>query len=475
MGVRSIKVLCFLFLLLIFINGVHADNPTLKWTKRFDDKTGLDITSTYFKETNSQCTIKSVSISQNGDFILAEGQFIGTAKHVMKTYSKSGNMLHEDFFPYTINIFESHPDRFIWDSDTLITTTIPSNLLGVVYNYEINGTTIKTNHVNGKLWIKNLIVSQDGKYISIIDGNKKVSLFDSNANLLVSGTYDGSGNLLDSAISNNGDIVVVSDDGRLILFDKTGAEIFRNNIDFRSGFVKISPDGKRIAVYNYNHNKEFFGIAYYDNSGEELWKKNKFIKEQNYPINDLEIRYNNNYYLAYIQKNDIEIINDQGELVGNYSFDEYIERLSISEEGNYILVSTGCEYLYYLENIQDSKHRIVILANSIDYSLASDFFSYLKNKNMNIVHATSVDFEQYKNEKFVVILGGPDAPEGVGEIVQEVLDENEQNQIREKGNRKMYANTNTWDQGQSIVVIAGSNREETKNAEDENKGLFTTS
>jgi hypothetical protein len=113
--------------------------------------------------------------------------------------------------------------------------------------------------------------------------------------------------------------------------------------------------------------------------------------------------------------------------------------------------------------------KIVVLANSIDYGLASDFFNFLENNGFETVHATVDDFVSYKEEKFIVILGGPDAPEGVGEIVQEVLSEVEENSIREVGARKKYARTNMWIQGQRVMVIAGSNRQETKNAHEENR------
>ena len=116
------------------------------------------------------------------------------------------------------------------------------------------------------------------------------------------------------------------------------------------------------------------------------------------------------------------------------------------------------------------KPRILLLANSIDYSLASDFFRFLENKGIEVVRATASDFYQYKNEKFIVILGGPDAYEGVGEIVREVLMNREQNWLRERGNRRMYVKTNVWTQGQVVFIIAGSDRYETQRAHEESRG-----
>ncbi|MEE8167819.1 MAG: hypothetical protein V3T58_02965 [Candidatus Hydrothermarchaeales archaeon] len=116
-----------------------------------------------------------------------------------------------------------------------------------------------------------------------------------------------------------------------------------------------------------------------------------------------------------------------------------------------------------------TKPKIVVLANSIDYELASDFFGFLGNKGMEVVHSTTTDFDQYKLEKFIVILGGPDAPEGVGDVVGEVLMNSDQNAIREQSAKKMYVKTNIWTTGQRVMVIAGSGRDQTKEAHQENR------
>ncbi len=113
--------------------------------------------------------------------------------------------------------------------------------------------------------------------------------------------------------------------------------------------------------------------------------------------------------------------------------------------------------------------RIVLLANSVDYELAADFIEFLQSKGVNVTRSTAPDFEQYKSEKFVAVLGGPNAYEGVGNMVQGILSSEEQEYLRVKGNRKMYVKTNVWAQGQSVFVIAGSDREQTKQAHIENR------
>jgi parallel beta-helix repeat protein len=116
------------------------------------------------------------------------------------------------------------------------------------------------------------------------------------------------------------------------------------------------------------------------------------------------------------------------------------------------------------------KPKIVLLANSIDLNLSSNFTVFLKGQGVDIIYVNASNFSEYKQERFIVILGGPDAYEGVGEIVREVLNESEQGWLREKGNRRMYVKTNVWRTGQVVMIIAGSDREETQKACEENKG-----
>jgi hypothetical protein len=68
-------------------------------------------------------------------------------------------------------------------------------------------------------------------------------------------------------------------------------------------------------------------------------------------------------------------------------------------------------------------------------------------------------------------MGGPDAPEGVGDIVREVLSDSEEEALREKGAKKVFIKSNIWAPEQKIIIVAGSDRENTKDAFDEQLNL----
>ena len=117
--------------------------------------------------------------------------------------------------------------------------------------------------------------------------------------------------------------------------------------------------------------------------------------------------------------------------------------------------------------------RIVVLANDIDYDLAGDFFGFLDNKGLEIIRATADNFEEYKTESFIIILGGPDAYDGVGSIVGEILSEYENDDVRKAGARRMFVKTDPWElkPGQRVIILAGSDRQQTKRAHEENRGI----
>jgi hypothetical protein len=113
---------------------------------------------------------------------------------------------------------------------------------------------------------------------------------------------------------------------------------------------------------------------------------------------------------------------------------------------------------------QQPEPRIVVLANSVDFELAANFFGFFRPM-IEVTHVTADNFNKYKGEKFIVILGGPDAYEGVGEIVREVLEEGEENYLRINGNRNMYVKRDIWTEGQEVIVLAGYCRHQTQKAE----------
>jgi hypothetical protein len=105
--------------------------------------------------------------------------------------------------------------------------------------------------------------------------------------------------------------------------------------------------------------------------------------------------------------------------------------------------------------------QVIVVANSIDSALNTDFVESLKPEwDVLLVHPS--EYEPYKTNTYVVVLGGSKAPEGTGEIVESIL--------QESGTaRDMQVNLNVWQPGQVVVVLSGADRETTRTACETNK------
>jgi hypothetical protein len=220
----------------------------------------------------------------------------------------------------------------------------------------------------------------------------------------------------------------------IILFSETSSAASRRLIPIVNSphdavdlSVVIPNSGVRIALYNYDP-KENSGI---------------FIVVKNGEIVDSK------YYKNIVKGEHLELVKD---------CEIYV--LEATENGVDLIFS--CVYPY-----------AVVVTNSIDLNLSSDFIDFLVSKGVVVSVISASDFEDYKETSTIIILGGPDAPEGIGGIVQGILIESEQAFLKINGNRQMYVKTNVWTLNQNIVIIAGSDRFETRLAVSENKEYLT--
>jgi parallel beta-helix repeat protein len=117
-----------------------------------------------------------------------------------------------------------------------------------------------------------------------------------------------------------------------------------------------------------------------------------------------------------------------------------------------------------------SRENALLVANSVDYALASDFLSYIKQNKIewNLTHPSGLSQEMMVNNRLIIILGGPDAYDGVGDIVKEVLSDAEEEAVRQSGSQRMFVKfnvwTDMWSHKQIVIIIAGSNRDGTNKA-----------
>lgn len=113
---------------------------------------------------------------------------------------------------------------------------------------------------------------------------------------------------------------------------------------------------------------------------------------------------------------------------------------------------------------------VLIVANSLDYPLATEMLSYLAGRGITyeVVGAGEFDADKKANSRLIIVFGGPDAPEGIGDVTREVLSDSEENAIRQSGSQAIYVKHNVWTDRytykQVVIVVAGSDRATTQAA-----------
>ena len=112
-------------------------------------------------------------------------------------------------------------------------------------------------------------------------------------------------------------------------------------------------------------------------------------------------------------------------------------------------------------SIEFKQNTIIVVSNSIDYS--DELIKYLE-QTFDVIHITAEEFDQYRDYLHYtcfVVLGGPDAPEGIGEIVQSILSPDKQENLRIPGKYDFF----TYQESEKLYfILAGCDREHTKEA-----------
>jgi hypothetical protein len=415
--------------LFLIVGPVSAGEPPLKWK--------------YLIETD----VQSVSVSENGFIAIGSENSV----HLL---AEDGSLLWEEHLGVPIESISTSnngqyilagADKFIYkfDMGKLITDKIRVWFLPTNFSFH------------------DITVSRRGFYT--IAGTAADSLFGTtedaayvknNAIETDYNEYTSNGKVYDVSISKKGNYVAMVSSKRAQLLREEKI-IWSHDIgNAYSGFVSISPDGTYVAV-GFDRTLDLL-----DQDGRNLWSL-----DLGPGLWDLSVS-ENGEYVAVGLGDQVWFLNRDGELLWRYQIDSkgYVGSISVSSTGKYVAAASD-RGVYFFEN----RPSIIVLANSIDRSMASPVFAYLQDMGINLVHASARDFNQFKNDDFIVILGGPDAYDGVGEVVQEVLAEDEADFIRAPGSLEMILKKDVWSKDQIVIVIAGQGRNQTKLAGEEKK------
>jgi hypothetical protein len=107
----------------------------------------------------------------------------------------------------------------------------------------------------------------------------------------------------------------------------------------------------------------------------------------------------------------------------------------------------------------------VIVANPDTYEMAKiGIIKFLEGGNVRVVRVGASEFENYKSEPYIIFLGGPNEPEGIGDLIKELLTPEELAKASEAGNEKMFIKDGKWAKDQYVMVFAGADKNAVRNA-----------
>ncbi|MFQ6089209.1 MAG: hypothetical protein ACE5K0_09950 [Candidatus Methanofastidiosia archaeon] len=118
--------------------------------------------------------------------------------------------------------------------------------------------------------------------------------------------------------------------------------------------------------------------------------------------------------------------------------------------------------------VRSLEETYLILTNSADMDTALFLSSFLSENDFNFSIISAKEFKALKDSKYIIILGGHKAQEGIGEIVSLLLSIPEKDRLLRKEASEMFLKENIWSFDQKIVIFAGYDRELTERAAREN-------
>jgi hypothetical protein len=107
------------------------------------------------------------------------------------------------------------------------------------------------------------------------------------------------------------------------------------------------------------------------------------------------------------------------------------------------------------------KGKLIVVTNEANYEKDKDVINFIATRGVAIERISPADFDKYKSEKYILVLGGPGEGEGLGDIVKQLLSPDEVSFVSQMGNKELYLKTDKYSSGQQIIVIAGCDADAT--------------
>jgi|Deesub1362B_J571_1020462.scaffolds.fasta_scaffold05958_2 hypothetical protein len=362
---------------------------------------------------------------------------------------------------------------------------IAVGLMDKVLAFDKNGVELWEKEISGRG--DNLValdLNQDGvKEVLVVSEGNVLSLISSDGSLIkkFGREYFSYRIVKVGTVDLNGDgyfseIAVVDSRGNVLAFNRSDI-IWEGEVDYESGtnlkilqldkekgifilsssLYKFSPEGEKQSYYI----GKFKDAAVIDFNGDG--RTESFVMGKSSEIYAVRNEKQVGYYIEDDEK--ISPYNKTGaRALTPFDYD------GDGVQDDLLVVNSDSQLIIVSHLKSEVSGKIVILANLIDYALATDLFEYLRNAGYEVIHVLPENFDSYKSEKNIIILGGHKAPEGVGEIVGDLLSAEQKAMLEKPGAVEMFTSRDIWAPGQRVIVLAGNTREETKQAHRQHRG-----
>jgi len=116
-----------------------------------------------------------------------------------------------------------------------------------------------------------------------------------------------------------------------------------------------------------------------------------------------------------------------------------------------------------------SADELYIVATESTRQGSHNWFGFLEFEEVPFNFLLPNEFGDYKEEKFIVIMGSINESKDIKDILSQILTEGEVKWLSRKGNGNLYLKSDIWTQGQKIAVVAGSDQNALKKVRKANK------
>lgn len=99
---------------------------------------------------------------------------------------------------------------------------------------------------------------------------------------------------------------------------------------------------------------------------------------------------------------------------------------------------------------------LIVVATQPTFAKAGPWVDFLKSKEVPVKNVAPSDLASFKDEPYVVLMGGMDEAGGIKSLAEKALSKSEFEWIQKAGNNTMYLKYDVWYGGQEVMIFAGA-------------------